>query len=119
MSPYIQEYNLQLPVIKDHEDAFEGFRGPLKKSNRGDHLAIWTPACKAQGNQHEIRIAFFEREYLRVQEWKRTRTNAVIQSTRAKVALSLGKMCEMGVHKESDVFLLPRMKVERKETEKS
>ena len=37
----------------------------LKKSNRGGQTAVRTPkitnvpACKAQGNQHEIRIALF------------------------------------------------------------
>ena len=41
---------------------------PLKKSNRGGQTAARTPkisdfsTCKAQGNWHEIRIAFFERE---------------------------------------------------------
>ena len=41
---------------------------PPKKSNRGGYLAVRTPkifdfsACKAQGNQHEMRFAFFERD---------------------------------------------------------
>ena len=39
--------------------------------------------------------------------------------TRAKVAFSSGKMCEMEVHKVGDVLLLPRIKVERKEMDKS
>ena len=38
-----------------------------EKRNRGGHLAVWTqkifsPACKAQGNQHKIRIMFFEHD---------------------------------------------------------
>ena len=41
---------------------------PLKKGNRGGQTAVRTPkilefsACKAQDNQHEIKIAFFKRD---------------------------------------------------------
>ena len=35
------------------------------------------------------------------------------------MAFSSGKMCETEVHKEIDMLLLPRMKVERKEMDKS
>ena len=64
-------YKFKLAIIKDYVDAFEGFRRKWapEKSKRGSQTAVRTPkilnfsACKAQINQHEIRIAFFERDY--------------------------------------------------------
>ena len=42
----------------------------LQKRQRGGHLVVRTPkifnftACKPQDNEHEIRIAFFERDLI-------------------------------------------------------
>ena len=60
----------KLAAIKDFGDAFEGFRQKLAPEKKALGAAIWQSGtkhfqmffeCKAQGNQHKIRIAFFER----------------------------------------------------------
>ena len=60
-----------LAVIKDNEEAFEGFRqkwAPEKrngtaKQKSGHQKNSNFSACKAQANQHKIRIAFFEHNH--------------------------------------------------------
>ena len=63
---------LLLAVIGDYGDAFEGISGGNELLKKAIGATIWKTgyqiisifiAYKAQGNQHEIRIAFFERDY--------------------------------------------------------